>query len=359
MRVALLCHATFGGSGVIATELGLALARGGHEVHFVCAARPPRLGSDQPNVTFHRVATPTHPLFPQGEFGLALASKLVELGPRLDVIHAHYAIPLATSAVLAREALGAKAPALVTTVHGTDVLTVGNDPALAPMVRLALQRSDAVTAPSAFLAQRARDAAQVEVETIANFVDTERFTPAVMAPRARVVTHNSNFRSLKRIEDVLELARRIGDAQFVLLGDGPERPAAEAFIARHGLRNVQLAGEQQDVVPFLQRSTVFLLPSEVESFGLAALEAMSCGVPVVASRVGGLPEVVTDGQTGWLHDVADVDAMEGSVRRLLDNAALHERFATAARETAVTRFRLAPTVARYEALYERISKETK
>ncbi|MFT3708629.1 MAG: glycosyltransferase [Archangium sp.] len=192
MIIGFVCHANFGGSGVIATELGLALARRGHEVHFVCASRPPRLG-DAKNVTFHQVTTPTHPLFPHGEFGLALASKLIELGTQLDVVHVHYAIPLATSAVLAREALGSKAPALITTVHGTDVLTVGAEPAFEPMVRHALLRSDAVTAPSVFLATRAQTSSGVKVEAISNFVDTQTFAPGHRT-LARVVTHNSNFR---------------------------------------------------------------------------------------------------------------------------------------------------------------------
>jgi N-acetyl-alpha-D-glucosaminyl L-malate synthase BshA len=357
MRIGLVCHANFGGSGVIATELGLALARRGHDVHFVGAARPPRLTEAQ-NVTFHPVTTPTHPLFPHGEFGLALASKLIELGAGLDLIHVHYAIPLATSAVLARDAIGASAPALITTVHGTDVLTVGAEPAFEPMVRHALSRSDAVTAPSVFLATRARTSSGVKVETISNFVDTDRFAPAARTG-ARVVTHNSNFRSLKRISDVLELARRIEDAEFVLLGDGPERAAAEAFVREHELRNVLMLGERRDVVPFLQRSTVFLLPSEVESFGLAALEAMSCGVPVVASNVGGIPEVVDHGATGFLHAVGDVDAMERSLRALLDDRVTHLRMATAARSAALGRFRLEPIVDRYEALYARVVKERK
>jgi len=357
MRIGLVCHANFGGSGVIATELGLALARRGHQVHFIAASAPPRL-IDAPNVTLHRVTTPTHPLFPHGEFGLALASRLIELGPSLDLLHVHYAIPLATSAVLARDVLGTRAPRLVTTVHGTDVLTLGTEPAFEPMVRHALRRSDAVTAPSSFLAARARELARVSVETISNFVDTAHFTPKP-TPRNRVVTHNSNFRSLKRIEDVLELARRIPDAEVVLLGDGPERAAAERFIATHALQNVKLLGEQRDVAPFLQRSAVFLLPSEVESFGLAALEAMSCGVPVVVSNVGGLPEVVELGVTGFLHAVGDVDAMERSVRALLDDSALHARMSSAAREVALTRFRVEPIVDLYEALYARLLKETK
>lgn len=357
LRIGLVCHANFGGSGVIATELGLALSRRGHQVHVIAADAPPRL-TENSRITLHRVRAPTHPLFPHGEFGLALASRLIELGPELDVLHVHYAIPLATSAVLARDVLGPRAPRLVTTVHGTDVLTVGMDPAFEPMVRHALRKSDAVTAPSKFLAAKASTLADVAVETISNFVDTELFSPKP-TPGSRVVTHNSNFRSLKRIEDVLEIARRVPTAEVVLLGDGPERAAAERFIATHGLKNVQLLGEQREVAPFLQRSAVFLLPSEVESFGLAALEAMSCGVPVVTSNVGGLPEVVQQGVTGFLHPVGDVASMERSVRALLDDSAMHARMAAAARETALSRFRVEPIVDQYEALYTRLLEVTK
>jgi L-malate glycosyltransferase len=357
MRIGLVCHANFGGSGVIATELGLALARRGHQVHFVASNAPSRL-VDAPNVVLHRVTTPTHPLFPHGEFGLALASRLIELGPQLDVLHVHYAIPLATSAVLARDVLGGRAPRLVTTVHGTDVLTVGTEPAFEPMVRHGLRKSDAVTAPSRFLAARASALANVAVETISNFVDTSRFFP-LPTPGSRVVTHNSNFRSLKRIEDVVEIARRVPAAEFVLIGDGPERASAERFITTYGLKNVQVLGEQRDVVPFLQRSAVFMLPSEIESFGLAALEAMSCGVPVVASKVGGLPEVIEHGATGFLHSVGDVDVMEHHVRALLEDSSLQTRMSVAAREAVLARFRVEPIVDQYEALYARLLGDMK
>lgn len=345
MRIGLVCHASFGGSGVLATELGLALARRGHEVHFVCAKAPPRL-KPHANVTLHEVDTPTYPLFPHGEFCVALASRLVTLGPQLDLTHVHYAIPLAVGAALAQEALGDAAPALVTTVHGSDVLTFGEDPAFAPMVRHALRRSRLVTAPSHFLAEHTRRFARVAVEVIHNFVDTERFR-APEAPPGRVLLHVSNFRAVKRVRDTLEILRRVRDARLVLLGDGPERAPAEIL----AMPGVEFPGEQHDVVLQLQRARVFLLPSEMESFGLAALEALSCGVPVVASKVGGLPEVVEDGVCGFLHEVGDVDAMAKSAQRLLDDDALHARMSAAARARATTRFALAPTVERWEAAY--------
>lgn len=348
MRIGVVCHASFGGSGVIATELGLALAQRGHQVHFVSASRPQRL-TDAPNVFVHPVTAPTHPVLPVGDFTLALASSLTRL--ELDLVHVHYALPFAVSAVLAREVT--KVP-LVVTVHGTDVLSLGADAAYAPMVRYALGRSDLVTAPSRFLAEKATELAGVEVQVVSNFVDTARFVPGTPTPR--VLVHNSNFREVKRLEDVLAIHLRSGADELVLLGDGPERANVEATIRRDGLRGVTLLGECRDVVPHLQRGAVFLLPSTLESFGLAALEAMSCGVPVIASKVGGLPEVVIDGVTGFLHPVGDVEAMAASARRLFDDAALHRRMAHAAREAAVSRFQLTPVIDAWEAQYRRLTR---
>lgn len=358
MRLAITCHASFGGSGVIASELALALAQRGHEVHVVAAARPPRLPSSPVSrLTFHEVRTPEHPLLPQGEYTLALASKLAEVGRHVDLLHVHYAIPLATSALLARQLLGEAAPKLVTTVHGTDALTLGLEDAFRPLVRQALEASDVVTAPSAWLAGEARRGLGLSREVVAvpNFVDTARFSPAP-GPRSgpRRLTHTSNFRSLKRVQDVVriyERVRRTVDCELELIGDGPERPAVEALVRELGLQGVRFVGELLDVVPRLRASDVFLMPSELESFGLAALEAMSCGVPVVASDVGGLPEVVRSGATGFLHAPHDVAAMAASTLDLLREPKLHASMAKAARESALARFQLAPIVFRWEALY--------
>lgn len=364
-RIGLTCHASFGGSGVIATELGLALAARGHDVHFICAGPPPRM-VDAKHVTLHEVHSPTHPLLPHGEFVLALASRLAEVSraQQLEVLHVHYALPLATSALLARDLLGEDAPLLVTTVHGTDVLTLGQEPAFKPLVRQALLRSDCVTAPSRFLAEVARrDFGLPGVEVVSNFVDTARFAPASKVPGAKVLTHNSNFREVKRLKDVVRIFARVRErvpCELVLLGDGPERPAVEAFIAALKLTaHVRFLGERPDVAPMLQQSTVFLLPSQVESFGLAALEAMSCGVPVVASAVGGLPEVVEHGKTGFLHPVGDVDAMASSALRLLEDEALHHAMALAARAACLARFQTGPIVEAWEALYARLSRKQK
>ncbi len=364
LRIGVTCHSNFGGSGVIATELGLALAKRGHDVHFICASAPPRL-IQQPNVTLHEVKSPTHPLLPHGDFTLTLASRLAEVSlmHQLDLLHVHYAIPLATSALLARELCGAAAPKLVTTVHGTDVLTLGLDPAFKPLVRQALLRSDAVTAPSRFLAEVAKRDLQLsdDVEVISNFVDTTRFAPAQLG--ARVLTHNSNFRSVKRMKDVVRIFAKVRaqvPCELLLLGDGPERPAVEAFIAELKLTAfVRMVGESKEVAPLLQQGTVFLLPSEVESFGLAALEAMSCGVPVVASNAGGIPEVVEHGKTGFLHPVGDTDAMAQSTLRLLKDPALHATMSRAAREACLSRWQMGPIVDAWEALYARLLRTQK
>ncbi len=369
-RIGLTCHANFGGSGVIATELGLALAARGHEVHFICAHAPPRL-VEAPHVTLHEVPNPTHPLFPHGEFTLALASRLAEVSAQyaLELLHVHYAIPLATSALLARELLGPRAPKLVTTVHGTDVLTLGLEPAFRPLVRQALLHSDLVTAPSRFLARVAHDELDLgatAVEVLSNFVDTARFSPGPGHRETfgfpevppKLLCHNSNFRSLKRVQDVVRIFARVRQQTpcgLLLIGDGPERPSVEALVQAEGLAPwVRFLGEQRDILEALRSSDVFLLPSEVESFGLAAVEAMSCGVPVVASAAGGLPEVIADGVTGFLHPVGDLASMAQSTARLLQDSALHERTSTAARAWCLSRWQREPIVDAWEALYTRV-----
>ena len=367
IRIGLTCHSNFGGSGVIATELGLALARRGHDVHFICASAPPRLVEEK-NVTLHEVRSPTHPLLPHGEFTLALASRLAEVSKThaLELLHVHYAIPLGTSALLARSLLGPTAPRLVTTVHGTDVLTLGLEPAFKALVRQALLSSDCVTAPSRFLAEAAQrdlELGDKPVEVVSNFVDTTRFIPAPRTSAVPLLAHNSNFRQVKRMQDVVRIFARVRErvpCELVLLGDGPERPAIQAFVAQLELTSfVRMLGEHREVAPTLQQSAVFLLPSQVESFGLAALEAMSCGVPVVASNAGGIPEVVEHGKTGFLHPVGDIEAMAQSTVRLLEDKTLHHTISLAAREACLARWQLGPIVDAWEALYARLLRKQK
>jgi L-malate glycosyltransferase len=361
IAVGITCYHTFGGSGIVATEIGLELARRGHKVHFICAEPPARLDPATPNLTFHAVELRDYPLLLEGQYPLALASQMIAVAEKekLDVWHVHYALPHAISAYLAKQILGARAPRVVTTLHGTDVVLVGNDPSYLPITRFSIDQSDGVTAPSAFLAQATRDnfGTTRAIEVIPNFVDTEHFSPGV-TPTDPLIVHSSNFRPLKRVDDVLaifERVRRGRRCRLALLGDGPERPRIEAEVrARHLADDVTFLGEQLDVVTTLRSAHAFLLPSETESFGLAALEALSCGVPVVATRAGGLPEVVREGEDGFLLPVGDVDAMAAAVGRIVDDPALHRRMSATARAGAVSRFARAPMVSRYEEYYERV-----
>ena len=376
--IGIACHSNFGGSVVVATELGMALAERGHQVHVFGAQVPPRLDVKAPGVRFHQVTSPRHPLFPTGEYALAMASKIAQVASSdgLEVMHVHYGIPHATSAMLARQMLGGDtAFSIVTTLHGTDVLTLGIDPAFYGVLRHSVLQSDAVTVPSRYLKVMAeqnfawpREKAPIEV--IANSVDVKRFRPtaikdwerlAALFPRAsfspmpKVLVHNSNFRALKKTDDVVRVFARVKEqvpCVLVLIGDGPERQATEALVAALSLTDsVCVLGEQSDVPWLLQSSDVFILPSETESFGLAALEAVSCGVPVVATAVGGLPELIEDGVTGFLHPVGDVEAMASSVAALFTDEVMHARLSTAARASVEKTWQRGPMVDRYEALY--------
>ncbi len=373
LRVGVVCFSTFGGSGVVAAEVASSLARRGHAVHVFSDDVPGRLDPAQPGVSFHRVAPPDYPQLRHSPYTLALTSAIVEVSrrERLDVIHAHYALPHAVSAHLAREVLAADpagpaaAPRLVTTLHGTDITLVGSDPSFLPLTRFTIAASDAVTTPSAWLARATHETlgvpASVAIEVIPNFVDAARFRPAAgprPLPEAPVVVHVSNFRPVKRVGDVVEVFARLRaarPAKLRLVGDGPDRPAIEARVAALGLgADVQLLGERVDLPAVLRDADLFLLPSETESFGLAALEAMASGVPVVASAVGGLPEVIPEGEVGFLCPLGDVEAMAAAARRLLDDPPLHARLAAAARHLAETRYRVEPAVDRYVAVYRRV-----
>lgn len=362
LAVGITCYHTFGGSGIVATEIGLELARRGHRVHFICAEPPARLDPATRNVAFHKVELRDYPLLLEGQYPLALASQMIEVAKsaRLDLWHVHYALPHATSAYLAQTILGARAPRVVTTLHGTDITLVGNDPSYLPITRFSIDASDGVTAPSRYLAQATRDnfGTTRDIEVIPNFVDTERFAPRGAAAGEPTIVHSSNFRPLKRVDDVVAIFARVrrGRAcRLLLLGDGPERARIEADVRARGLGgDVDFLGEQLDVAATLRRAHVFLLPSETESFGLAALEALASGVPVVASRAGGLPEVVREGEDGLLLPVGDVEAMAAAVARILDDASLRRRLSGSARAGAVSRFSRAPMVTRYERFYERV-----
>jgi len=372
VKIGITCYPTYGGSGAVATELGLALAGRGHEVHFVSYDQPFRLGGFRERVFFHEVEMEDYPLFEHPPYALALAVALHDtaLKEGLDLVHMHYAIPHAVSAYLAKQMLATERQLkIVTTLHGTDITLVGLHPSFHAITRFSILESDGLTAVSNYLKdQTVRDFSvpQSRIEVIPNFIDTEVWRPGrvpchreKLAPGGeKIVMHISNFRAVKRVGDVVEIFLRIQrkvPARLVLVGDGPDRPRVLQRAAELGLQDkVLFLGKHASVDELLSCADLFLLPSEKESFGLAALEAMACGAPVVASSVGGLPEVIDHEETGFLFDVGAVDEMAEAGVRLLSDDVLHGRVAEAARATAVERFSARSVVPLYEALYERV-----
>ncbi|MDH7515810.1 MAG: N-acetyl-alpha-D-glucosaminyl L-malate synthase BshA [Bacteroidota bacterium] len=370
MKIGIVCYPTYGGSGAVATELGIALAGRGHEVHIISYAAPFRLAHFYDNLVFHAVEKCTYPLFEFDLYPLALAGKCIEVARDhgLEILHVHYAIPHAVSAFLAREIVGRGTLKLVTTLHGTDSTIVGREPSLSPLVTFSLRESDGVTAVSCYLedvTRRTYDIAR-EIEVIPNFVDTKKFAPAPtssfrsrIAPKGeRILVHVSNFRPVKRVQDAIRAFRMIRarvQAFLLLIGDGPDRPACEKLARESGLsHDVYFLGKQDAVEEVLAASDLFLLPSEIESFGLSALEAMSCGVPVISTDCGGIPEVNIHGQTGYLVPTGDVEAMADCALALLLDREKHEVFSEAARRRAVNDFDVSRVVPHYERFYEEI-----
>jgi N-acetyl-alpha-D-glucosaminyl L-malate synthase BshA len=372
MKIGIVCYASIGGSGIVATELGKALADRGHGVHILSSDMPVRLGAYRPGLSFHRVETPSYPLFREPQYLLSLANKIVHVArtEKLDIIHAHYAVPHATAANLARQVLASgpsgAVPRVITTLHGTDITLVGADPSYSEIVAFGIQQSDAVTTVSESLkADTYRElGVTCDVRVIPNFVDVAAYTrrelpelKAQFAPaNEKILIHISNFRPVKRVATVVEVFARVRQrvpSRLLMVGDGPDQEAAVQLAATLGVAaDVEFLGEQDLLVPLLSLADVFVLPSVQESFGLAALEAMACSVPVVASRIGGLPEVIDDGVTGFLHAPDDVGGMAGSVVRLLTDNARHARMAAAARTAARDRYAAERIVPHYENLYE-------
>ncbi|HUO52166.1 MAG TPA: N-acetyl-alpha-D-glucosaminyl L-malate synthase BshA, partial [Gemmatimonadaceae bacterium] len=362
-----------GGSGAVATELGIALAARGHEVHFITYAQPFRLPSFLPRVYFHEVDVLRYPLFEYPPYDLALAVRMHEVvrDHGLELLHAHYAIPHATSAWIAREMLEENdhSVRIITTLHGTDITLVGQDPSFRPITKFSIERSDALTAVSQFLKDetyRAFGCSACAVEVIPNFVDPAVYDRALYPPLLRdqvgagrkVIVHVSNFREVKRVRDIVRIYARIAAAMpaaLVMVGDGPERGAAEHEARELGVQeHTHFPGKLDAVAPILASADLFLLPSASESFGLSALEALACGVPVVASAVGGLPEVVRDGETGFLRPVGDVDAMAEAAIGVLRDPQRWRRMSAAAAADARARFSQDDIVARYERFYESV-----
>lgn len=376
LRLGFVCYPTFGGSGVIASELAMGMARRGHHVHLLATLPPGRLLADGGPVFFHQVSVADYPLFDHSPYALAMASKIVEVTRehRIEVLHVHYSVPHATSAYLARQVLGHRAPRIITTLHGTDVTRVGVDASLQSINRFSVLMSDAVTVPSHFLRDAARKMLdlpdQFAAQVIPNFVDTNGFSPATPPDRSRldplfedgqnspVLVHVSNFRPVKRVLDLIEVLARVVQntpARLLLVGDGPDRRRAaqrahELKVSEH----VSFLGTVGNFVEFLRHADLFLLPSETESFGLAALEALSAGVPVVAYRVGGLPEVIDHDKVGVLTPPRDVEAMARAVTELLTDPARRALMSQAARVHVINKFSREPALDEYERTYRRI-----
>ena len=376
MNIGMICYASVGGSGIVATELGKALATRGHQVHVISTETPFRFGDYQAGVTFHQVAAPAYPLFREPQYLLSIANKVVEVARdfSLDIVHAHYAVPHATAGFLARQVLAAtgsrRAPKVVTTLHGTDITLVGNDPSYSEIVAFSIEQSDHVTAVSQSLRASTYNGLRVsrEIEVIPNFLDCgihrrqdvpglrEKFTGD--DPNAKILVHVSNFRPVKRIDHVMAVFDRVRHrvpARLLLVGDGPDLGAAIRLSREWGIQHlVHAVGAQEEVQPLLSVSDVFLLPSQEESFGLAALEAMACRVPVVGSRVGGVPEVIEHGISGFLHPPDALDEMADSAVTLLTDSDLHRRMAGAACRRVREHFCAERVVPIYEAAYERV-----
>lgn len=374
MKIGITCYPTYGGSGAVATDLGIALAERGHEVHFITYQHPFRLPAFLPRIFFHEVDVVRYPLFEYPPYDLALAVRMHEVvrEHRLDILHAHYAIPHATSAWIAKEMLESDDidVRIITTLHGTDITLVGQDPSFQTLTKFSIERSDGLTAVSQFLKRETYNAfgcTGCAVEVIHNFVDPELYDRSAHSPLLReqlgmngdraVIMHVSNFRPVKRVRDIVRIFARVRaerPAVLVMVGDGPERTSAEQEARDLGVQDdTYFLGKIDVVAPLLASADLFLLPSQSESFGLSALEALACGVPVVASRVGGIPEVVTDGVTGVLREAGDVDGMSAASLDILGDGARWERMSAAAAADARRRFSRDEMVARYEAFYER------
>jgi L-malate glycosyltransferase len=369
MNIGITCYPTYGGSGVVATELGKALAERGHNVHFISYALPMRLTGFTDNVVFHEVETSSYPLFDFPLYTLALASKMVEVArfEKLDLFHCHYAIPHATSAFLAKEMLAPTNIKVITTLHGTDITLVGLEPSFLPVMKFSIERSDGVTAVSRFLKEKTLTNYGInkEIEVIPNFVDTKKYHRGDVddvrkhfsSPGEKILVHTSNFRPVKRVADAIKVFHEVlkkVPAKLILVGDGPDRSQCEILCRELGIQeHVRFRGKQIDVIHILSAADLFLMPSQSESFGLSALEAMACGVPVISSSVGGLPELQIHGQTGFIAEIGDIDRMAKYAIDLLTNPSKYQMFAKAARERALE-FEADKIVAHYERYYQQV-----
>ncbi|MEP7146944.1 MAG: N-acetyl-alpha-D-glucosaminyl L-malate synthase BshA [bacterium] len=379
MIIGITCYPTYGGSGVVATELGKALALRGHEIHFISYAMPTRLNGFIDNIFYHEVEINNYPLFEFPLYSIALASKMVEVAKfnDLELIHAHYAIPHATSAYLAREILksdsnNSRDIKFITTLHGTDITLTGLEPSFLPTMKFSIEKSDGVTAVSKFLADKTQQQYKInkEIEVIPNFIDINKYKREEdektkcfkknFAPNdEKIIIHTSNFRPLKRVQDVIkvfvEVKKKI-DTKLILVGDGPDRGECERLSRELEIfEDIKFMGKQDALVELLSVSDIFIIPSQSESFGLSALEAMSCGVPVISSSVGGLPELNLHGETGYIAEIGDIDRMAKYTIELLSSQKRYELFSKSARKRAedLSEDNIVPL---YEKFYEKILK---
>jgi L-malate glycosyltransferase len=368
MRIGIVCYPTFGGSGVLATELGKALADKGHTVHFITYQQPVRLNVFNANIYYHEVRVPEYPLFDYPPYEVALASTMVDviLKYDLDLMHVHYAIPHASAAFMAKQIVkkqGRDIP-VITTLHGTDITLVGRDKTYEPVVTFSINESDAITAVSENLKEETLKWFKIEkdIQVITNFVDVSRFNKKpidafkkVIAPEGeKILVHASNFRAVKRVEDVINVFAKLQPSvpsKLLMVGDGPERPGAEALSKKLGVsHNIRFVGKQEQMEEVLAVADLFMLPSAYESFGLSALEAMAAGVPVLSSNAGGIPEINIHGKTGFMADVGDVDAMSRYAVELLNNEEMLTSFKQQAYEHA-KQFDIQNIIPLYEKLY--------
>ena len=371
MKIGIVCYPTYGGSGVIATELGLGLARKGHQIHFITYRRPARLGHFQENVFYHEVDTSDYPLFEFPPYETALAGKMVDvvLFENLDLLHVHYAIPHAAVAYMAKKILlgGGRYVPVITTLHGTDITLVGNNSSFKPVIEFSINKSDGVTAVSENLKQQTHEYFNIKknIKVIPNFIDFERFKrsnkehfrKAIAMDNERILIHVSNFRKVKRVEDVISVFAKVKEkiaSKLLLIGDGPERWNAETYSRRLGLgEHIRFLGKQDAVEELMAVADIFLLTSEKEAFGLAALEAMACEVPVISTNAGGIPEVNIHGVTGFVSEIGDVEDMAKNAISILSNENTLEEFRRNALAQA-KRFDIINVLPIYEDYYEEI-----
>ena len=373
LNIGIVCHPTQGGSGIVATQVGLGLAKRGHTIHFISRALPFRLKKKHKNVVFHEVDVTNYPLFKYPPYTIALTGKLATIcrNEKLDILHVHYAIPHAVSAYLCHQLLGKRSPPIVTTLHGTDVTLIGIDDSFHEITGFAINHSEGVTAVSHYLAETTKNSFDVDkdIEVIYNFINPDELTPELRSAEIRskyihngelLIGHMSNFRSVKRIPDVIRafhLIQKQTPARLLLIGDGAEIPTAHHMVNELGIsQSVEFLGSVNPVASILAQLDLFLLPSETESFGLAALEAMACGVPVISSNAGGLSEVIEDNVSGLLFDVGDYDGIAKAAIELLGDESRRIAMGVAARKRAVELFPEEQGIDQYEEYYRKLLK---